>query len=92
VAERTAIALEKDTHMGTCIACHSAKQAPTGCDTCHAIQSKNGRSSFDAGAAVLARLQAVPARPGTRASGARGSRVAERELEAAVSFLHIPTL
>lgn len=57
VAERTAISLEKDTHMGTCIACHAVKQAPTSCDTCHAIMSQNGRTPFDLDAAALTRLQ-----------------------------------
>jgi hypothetical protein len=62
VAERTAIALEKDTSMGTCIACHQSKGAPATCDTCHAIMSKNGHSPFDVDPFILARLQVNPAR------------------------------
>jgi hypothetical protein len=42
VAERTAIAQEKDTTMASCIGCHAAKGAKTTCDTCHAIMSQNG--------------------------------------------------
>lgn len=56
VAERTAIAQEKDTNMGSCIACHQAKGAPATCDTCHAIMSKNGHSPFEVDSTVLARL------------------------------------
>jgi hypothetical protein len=61
VAERTAIAQEKDTNMGSCIACHQAKGAPATCDTCHAIMSTNGRSPFDVAPTVLARLHIQPA-------------------------------
>ena len=84
VAERSAIALEKDTHMGTCIACHAAKQAATGCDTCHAIQSRNGHSPFDVDSTLLARLQNRPALP-------RNSPSAPGLLRAS-SFLHAPLL
>ena len=92
VAERTAIALEKDTHMGTCIACHSAKQAPTGCDTCHAIQSKNGRSPFEADTALLARLQLSLDKPKGTAPVRLRSGEAAREMQAAIQFLHLPVL
>jgi Cytochrome c7 and related cytochrome c/Class III cytochrome C family len=92
VAERTAIALEKDTSMGSCIACHQAKQAPTSCDTCHAIMSKNGHSPFEVDAAALARLQIAAAKPATTVSIPRGSAGGTRQLEAAASFLHVPTL
>ncbi len=92
VAERTAIALEKDTHMGTCIACHSAKQAPTGCDTCHAAQSKNGHSPFEVDRAVLARLQLATPRRMALGSVMQSRGSAAGELEAAVSFLHAPVL
>ena len=60
VAERTAIAQEKDTNMGSCIACHQAKGAPATCDTCHAIMSTNGRSPFEVDPTVLARLHIQP--------------------------------
>lgn len=87
VAERAAIALEKDTHMGTCIACHSAKQAPTGCDTCHAIQSKNGQAPFEVDGTVLARLR--------QAAGGEplpfGVLMA-RQIQGVASFLHAPML
>jgi hypothetical protein len=39
VAQRDAIALEKDVSMGGCISCHTQKAAPTGCDTCHQLNS-----------------------------------------------------
>jgi hypothetical protein len=39
IAQRDAIALEKDISMGGCISCHSQKAAPTGCDTCHQLNS-----------------------------------------------------
>jgi c(7)-type cytochrome triheme protein len=92
VAERTTIALEKDTSMGSCIACHQAKQAPTSCDTCHAIMSKNGHSPFEVDAAALARLQIAAAKPATTVSVPRGSVGGTRQYEAAASFLHVPTL
>lgn len=92
VAERTAIALEKDTSMGTCIACHQAKQAPTSCDTCHAIMSKNGHSPFEVDAATLARIQIAAAGPTNTVSVQRGSVGATRQFEAFASFLHTPTL
>lgn len=57
VAERTALSQEKDTNMGSCIACHQAKKAPATCDTCHAIMTTNGRSPFEVDRTVLARLQ-----------------------------------
>jgi len=62
VAERTAIAQEKDTTMGSCIACHTAKGAPTTCDTCHALMSTRNQSPFEAAPTVLARLGVIPAR------------------------------
>ena len=39
VAQRDATALEKDLSMGGCISCHTQKGAPTGCDTCHQLNS-----------------------------------------------------
>ncbi|MEZ2347965.1 cytochrome c3 family protein [Terriglobus sp. RCC_193] len=56
VAQRTAIAEEKNLHMAGCISCHQQVNAPATCDTCHAIMSKNGQSPFDADKTVLARL------------------------------------
>jgi Cytochrome c7 and related cytochrome c/Class III cytochrome C family len=44
VAQRDAIALEKDISMGGCISCHSQKAAPTGCDTCHQLNSTHLRA------------------------------------------------
>ena len=92
VAERTAIALEKDTSMGTCIACHQAKQAPTGCDTCHAIMSKNGHSPFEVDPAALTRIQVASATPATAIPIQRGSAGATPQIEAFVIFLHAPNL
>jgi hypothetical protein len=62
VAERTAIAQEKDTTMGSCIACHQTKGAPTTCDTCHSLMSSRNQSPFEAAPTVLARLGVIPAR------------------------------
>jgi len=93
VAERTAIALEKDTSMGTCIACHQAKGAPATCDTCHAIMSRNGHSPFDVGGATLARLHTQPA--GKRATGALVQDSSLRvtpQMTVIASFLHAPML
>ena len=92
VAERTSIALEKDTSMGTCIACHQAKQAPTGCDTCHAIMSKNGHSPFDVDDATVARVQLASATGRIAIPVQRGSAGATRQLEAFGGFLHAPAL
>jgi hypothetical protein len=93
VAERTAIALEKDTSMGGCIACHQAKGAPATCDTCHAIMSKNGHSPFDVDAAMLARLHMQPAgKPAmTEPVGLSSPRVTP-QLAAIAGFLHAPML
>jgi len=92
VAERTTIALEKDTSMGSCIACHQAKQAPTSCDTCHAIMSKNGHSPFEMDAAAPARFQIAAAKPATTLSVPRDSVGGTRQYETAARFLHLPTL
>jgi predicted CXXCH cytochrome family protein len=93
VAERTAIALEKDTSMGTCIACHQAKGAPSTCDTCHAIMTKNGRPPFDADTTVLALLHMQPAgKPAaTEPAWHRSSRVSP-QIAALAGFLYAPTL
>lgn len=56
VAQRTVMSEEKNLHMAGCISCHQQAGAPSTCDTCHAIMSKNGRSPFDVDADVLARL------------------------------------
>jgi hypothetical protein len=39
VKEREAMTREKDLSMGGCIACHTQRSAPTGCDTCHQLDS-----------------------------------------------------
>jgi hypothetical protein len=93
VAERTAIALEKDTSMGTCIACHQAKQAPATCDTCHAIMSKNGHSPFDVDATMLARLHIQSTgKNATAVPVIRSSPGITPTLAAIASFLHAPML
>lgn len=84
VAERTAIALEKDTSMGTCIGCHQAKGAPATCDTCHAIMSKNGHSPFDVDRSILARLRLQPQNNRFHPHAPQFAAIA--------SFLHAPTL
>jgi len=93
VAERTAIALEKDTSMGTCIACHQSKGAPSTCDTCHAIMTKNGRPPFDTDATVLARLHIEPAGKSapTEPAWHRSARATPR-LSALAGFLYAPAL
>jgi cytochrome c553 len=93
VAERTAIALEKDTSMGTCIGCHQAKGAPSTCDTCHAIMTKNGRSPFDIDATVLASFHIQPA--GKSAITGRAWHSSLRvtpQLATIASFMHAPML
>jgi|GEM_PF-1087821 len=60
VSERTVMAQEKDLKMGGCIACHQTRNAPAGCDTCHATMTRNGHSPFDADTTVLARLHIQP--------------------------------
>lgn len=93
VAERTAIALEKDTSMGTCIACHQAKGAPSTCDTCHAIMTKNGRSPFDRDATVLARLHMQPAgKPATTVPVRHRSPRVAPQLATLASVLYAPML
>lgn len=93
VAERAVIALEKDTSMGTCIGCHQAKGAPSTCDTCHAIMTKNGRSPFDIDATVLASLHLQPTGKSATTEPAwhNNPRVAP-QLAAIASFLHAPML
>jgi hypothetical protein len=91
VAERTAISLEKDTHMGTCIACHAAKQAPTTCDTCHAIMSRKGKSPFDVDAGALARLEGAAWKPAT-ARSLLGHADPKRPVEDLAVVLHAPAL
>ncbi|HEV2708802.1 MAG TPA: cytochrome c3 family protein [Edaphobacter sp.] len=93
VAERTAIALEKNTNMGTCIACHQAKGAPTTCDTCHAPRAENGRPPLDTDATMLALLHIQPtAKPAmTEPAWHRTSR-ATPQLAALASFLYAPNL
>ena len=93
VAERTAIALERPTSMGSCISCHSAKQAPTGCDTCHGIMSKNGHSPFDADTVVMARLQVHSGKiPAYLVSAARDRIRPSGQFDAMVTFLRAPSL
>jgi hypothetical protein len=93
VAERTTIALEKDTSMGTCIACHQAKGAPATCDTCHAIMSKNGHSPFDVDGAILALLHIRTSdKPVMLEAIANGSPSVDRQFAPIASFLHAPML
>lgn len=96
VAERTAIALEKDTNMGTCIACHQAKGAPSTCDTCHAVMTKNGRPPFDTDATVLARLRTESAGKATAAESAKSATTEPAwhtpRLAALAGFLYAPAL
>jgi hypothetical protein len=57
VAEREVITLEKDLTMGGCISCHTQKSAPTGCDTCHQLNSVQLRQpAIDADARLVALL------------------------------------
>lgn len=62
VAGMTAIAKVKDISMGGCISCHTAKSAPTGCDTCHQLNSVHlERPAADRDAALVAALTHRPA-------------------------------
>ena len=91
VAERTAIAVEKEVNMGTCIGCHQAKGAPSTCDTCHAIMSKNGHSPFDADLPVLAQLHLQPIGPQAAATSIRQAGWHGTPPMAAIaSFLYAP--
>ncbi len=57
VAERDAITREKDLSMGGCVSCHTQKSAPTGCDTCHQLNSVHLQAPAAASdAALVARL------------------------------------
>jgi predicted CXXCH cytochrome family protein len=93
VAERTAISLEKDTNMGTCIACHQAKGAPTACDTCHAPRAENGRPPLGEDAPLLARLHIQPAAKFAMTEPAwhKTSRVTP-QFAVLASFLYAPNL
>lgn len=93
VAERTAIALEKNTSMGTCIACHQAKGAVSTCDTCHAIMTKNDRPPFHTDSSVLARLHMQPAaKPATTEPAWRGGSRVTPQFDTLASFLHAQKL
>lgn len=92
VAERTAIAVEKEVNMGNCIGCHQAKGARATCDTCHAIMSKNGASPFDIDSTVLARLHIPVARPATIMQELHSKVRVTPQLAAIATFLHAPTL
>ncbi len=64
VAEKDVMAKEKDLSMGGCISCHTAKSAPTGCDTCHQLNSVQLRSPAAAtDEALVARLTRPEAPP-----------------------------
>jgi Cytochrome c7 and related cytochrome c/Class III cytochrome C family len=61
VAERETLSHEKDLSMGGCISCHNQKSAPTGCDTCHQLNSVHLQPSAAASdAALVARLTHTP--------------------------------
>lgn len=93
VAERTAIAQEKDMNMGSCIACHQTKGAPATCDTCHAVMSRNGHSPFDVDSTVLARLHIQPAeKPATLVQVPNNGRRVTPQLAIIVNFLNTPML
>ncbi|MBS1801189.1 MAG: hypothetical protein JSS95_15355 [Acidobacteria bacterium] len=92
VAERTAIAVEKEVNMANCIGCHQAKGAKATCDTCHAIMSKNGHSPFDIDATVLARLQIPAAKPTTIVEELHSGARITPQLATLAAFLHAPTL
>ena len=60
VAQRDAIALEKDISMGGCISCHTQKNAPTGCDTCHQLNSTHLQSPAATSDAALVAPSRTP--------------------------------
>lgn len=94
VAQRTAIAEEKNLHMAGCIACHQQVNAPATCDTCHAIMSKNGQSPFDADKTVLARLHVPAGASRTEASSAQRSTTSlfAASVMSIAPYLHAPSL
>lgn len=92
VAERTAIAQEKDTNMGSCIACHQTKGAPTTCDTCHAIMSTNGRSPFEVDPNVLARLNIQPVTKRPTMVPVREKSTRAEQSSVIFNFLNAPML
>ncbi|MDE1177424.1 MAG: cytochrome c3 family protein [Edaphobacter sp.] len=93
VAERTAIAQEKDTSMGSCIACHQAKGAPSTCDTCHAIMSMNRGFPANAEGATLARLGIhATDHPTFKATPEAKSTGGLPQLAAVANFLFAPPL
>jgi hypothetical protein len=92
VAERTIIAQEKDTNMGSCIACHQTKAAPATCDTCHAIMSTNGRSPFEVEPNMLAQLYICSKRIPTSTIPVQGTSVRVRLQFVLRKFLNVPML
>ena len=92
VAERTAIAQEKDTNMGSCIACHQAKGAPATCDTCHAIMSTNVRSPFQVDPTMLAWLHIQPARTPVSTVPVQANSTRATLQAAVIKFLNVPML
>ncbi len=56
VAERDVIAKEKDLSMGGCISCHTQKAAPTGCDTCHQLNTRLQQPALKRDEALVAML------------------------------------
>ncbi|HEU4636000.1 MAG TPA: cytochrome c3 family protein [Edaphobacter sp.] len=93
VAERTAIAQEKDTNMGSCIACHQAKGAPTTCNTCHSLMSSRNESPFMTSPSVLAWLHDMSDKrnQAKSSSGPKSSPVRTRSSVLA-AFLNAPLL
>jgi hypothetical protein len=92
VAERTAIAQEKDTNMGSCIACHQTKGARTTCDTCHAIMSKNGHSPFEVDSTVFARLHMQPVKTASPLVVRNEKEGIPSQTATLASFLNAPML
>lgn len=93
VAERAVMSEEKNLHMAGCISCHQQASAPSTCDTCHAIMSKNGGSPFDADAAVVARLHIQSPAAHPVESVAHRTLVSATASESAVAmYLRAPAL
>jgi len=96
VAERTAIAQEKDTNMASCIGCHATKGAKATCDTCHAIMAQNGpRPGYNPHTAPFAEDERLLARLNAQHSTTTASAQQPHQTAAALTlatFLNAPLL
>jgi hypothetical protein len=78
--------------MGSCIACHQAKGAPTTCDTCHVLMSSRNQSPFEADPAALARLGIMPTRKQQPTISAKNNALRRSQAPLLATFLNAPLL